>query len=421
MSGIEQGPQGPQADQERLRTSAGPLVSAALSMLESSSVDSTQAAQLRILAAPERKAARRGMLLDEGLILASARDRIQKTGRVPTASCKETLLHYPQWTWAEVNNAGTWGSHGLRKGRTLAMILEPCTQLTEDLIRSEAIARQARHGRLPTESSKDPFPSGILGDTWRKVDYAARVGSRGLAPGGSLSAILAPLRQITEGEILAAAERFRDERGRLPQQGDADRVPELRNLSWRAIDRLARFGSCGLAPGSSLRSILAPISPNGMRSPLLGKLKKPPLEESSIVQAAVEHLRTYGRAPTNSSPEPLAGLPGESWGAIDEAGRRGRRGLTKGRTVAVIVRVVREEHQYRALLTEEKILSAAREFFRERGSFPTKRSREPVAGLPFDCWQKIDNAGRAGIRGLAKGRTLSKILAPLKAELAIAM
>ena len=418
MSGIEHTPQRQQQpDQEQLGAKPGPLVSAALHALETSIANYTQAAELRLLAARERKAARRGMVLDEALIIASANDHLERTGRLPTASCKASLSRYPDWNWVKVNNAGTRGSHGLTKGRTVSHILDSCAQLTEEQIRAAALDYRSRHGRLPTELADEPFPSGIRKDSWRKIDYAARIGARGLAPGGSLSAILRPLREITEAKIIAAAERFRSVHGRLPSNRVLERVPELRNLSWRAIDGLARRGSCGLTPGRSLSAILAPIRPNGLRSSLLGRLKKPPLNEKAIERAAFEHLHAYGKVPSNSSREPLAGLPGESWSAIDEAGRKGQRGLAKGRTVAEIVSAVREEHRRLALLTEEKIVSAAREFFREHRSIPKKHSVAPVPGSPFDSWKRIDTAGRFGLRGLERGRTLSKILHPLRVEI----
>ncbi len=417
MSGIERAPQEQHADQVELRASLGPTVSAALHALESCSPSRAQTAELRLLAARTRKAARRQMVLDEGLILASAQDHLEGTGRLPTASCKASLSRYPDWNWVKVNNAGTRGSHGLTKGRTVSLILGSCAQLSEEQIRAAALDYRTRHGRLPTELASEPFPSGIRQDSWRKIDYAARVGARGLSPGGSLSAILAPLREITEAGIIAAAERFRSVHGRLPSNRVLERVPELRNLSWRAIDGLARRGSCGLTPGSSLRTILAPIRPNGQRSALLGKLKKPPLDEKAIETAAFEHLHAYGKVPSNSSREPLSGLPGESWSAIDEAGRKGQRGLAKGRTVTEIVSAVRQEYQRLTLLTEEKILGAAREFFREHRSIPKKHSVAPVPGSPFDSWKKIDTAGRFGLRGLERGRTLSKILHPLREEI----
>ena len=117
MSGIEQTTQAQQTNHEKLSTPAEPLVSAALNALESSTVDTTQAAQLRLLAARERKAARRGMVLDEALILESAQDHLERTGRLPTTSCKAALSRYPEWNWVKVNSAGTYGSQDRKSTR----------------------------------------------------------------------------------------------------------------------------------------------------------------------------------------------------------------------------------------------------------------------------------------------------------------
>lgn len=109
------------------------------------------------------------MVLDQGLILASAQDHLERTGRLPTASCKAILSRYPDWDWIKVNNAGIYGLHGLPKGRTVARILESCAQLTEEKIRAAALDYRSRHGRLPTELSREPFPSGVLRDNWRNI------------------------------------------------------------------------------------------------------------------------------------------------------------------------------------------------------------------------------------------------------------
>src|SRR5262249_8299023 len=48
---------------------------------------------------------------------------------------------------------------------------------------------------------------------------------------------------------------------------------------------------------------------------------------------------------------------------------------------------------------------------------PTNKSTEPVPGMPGRTWQSLYSAGLSGTHGLEKGRTLSRILEKLRAEL----
>ncbi len=67
--------------------------------------------------------------------------------------------------------------------------------------------------------------------------------------------------------------------------------------------------------------------------------------------------------------------------------------------------------------TESSILRAARIYVKRHGRLPTQKSAETVPGLRGETWRAINAAGAQGIRGLEKGRTLPKILEPLKREL----
>jgi hypothetical protein len=64
--------------------------------------------------------------------------------------------------------------------------------------------------------------------------------------------------------------------------------------------------------------------------------------------------------------------------------------------------------------SEEGIVEAAREFYQIHGKFPNNKSLEPVPGMPMESWKKINNAGRDGSRGIETGRTIAKILEPLR-------
>ena len=75
------------------------------------------------------------------------------------------------------------------------------------------------------------------------------------------------------------------------------------------------------------------------------KVKGGQLTEEVIVKAAVQHFEKTGKWPTNedrTSKIPL--LLGDNWAAIDSAGKRGGRGLEKGRTLAKILEPIKERY-----------------------------------------------------------------------------
>lgn len=143
------------------------------------------------------------------------------------------------------------------------------------------------------------------------------------------------------------------------------------------------------------------------------------LTEIGIISAAREFYNLHGKLPTVESPEPVPGMPNDTWKTINAAGQHGHRGLTKGRTLSVILEPLRKELGLDKILTEEQIIQVAREFYGLHKKLPTQTSPEPVPGMPNDTWGAINMAGHIGLRGLTKGRTLYVILEPLRKELGL--
>ena len=147
------------------------------------------------------------------------------------------------------------------------------------------------------------------------------------------------------------------------------------------------------------------------------------LSEEQIREAAREYYARRGRLPTRHSREKLSTYPATSWSAVYNAGSVGSRGLTKGRTLSKILAPLRYELEppgspKLSPLSEVSIIEAAREYYSRRGKLPTASSREKLSTYPATNWAAVNSAGWVGSRGLTKGRTLSKILAPLRDELA---
>ncbi len=63
--------------------------------------------------------------------------------------------------------------------------------------------------------------------------------------------------------------------------------------------------------------------------------------EEAITVAAKLFYEEHGKWPTTKTKEPVPGMPHETWKIINAAGYEGYRGLTKGRTLAVILKPIK--------------------------------------------------------------------------------
>jgi hypothetical protein len=101
-------------------------------------------------------------------------------------------------------------------------------------------------------------------------------------------------------------------------------------LAWRGIDDALRFGYRGLPGGDSLARLLA--RERGARN----SADVPPLTARQILAWADAHHARRGSWPTAHA-GPVAGVPNESWGAINMALYKGRRGLRGGDSLAKLL------------------------------------------------------------------------------------
>jgi hypothetical protein len=152
--------------------------------------------------------------------------------------------------------------------------------------------------------------------------------------------------------------------------------------------------------------------------------KEENLTEDQIIEAARKFFGENGRLPTakekdKNKDKEVPGMLHVTWSGIDRAARK------KGRTLFQILEPLRNEFRIvsardKENLTEDQIIEAARKFYKKYHRLPTadkKDKNKEVPGMPDETWPGINAAGRYGGRGLNKGRTLSKILKPLKKEL----
>lgn len=293
-------------------------------------------------------------------------------------------------------------------------------RLTVEEIQLAALKHLCQTGSLPSSASREPAPS-IPGCTWHSINNAAFYGLRGL-PQSSLSAILAPLRIITEEELRSAALEYFQHTGRFPSAGSQGTVSGLPSETWRTMAHAMSSGRCLNSSAQGISEFMRPLrkqhnAPAQGVPP--GTLRKPLLNEDSVRAAARDFFRLHGRLPTHHSREPIPSLPNETWPGINFAGQNGSRGLSEGRTVSKILAPLRAELGIDPPLSEAGIVAAAQEFHRLNGRLPNSGdSSQRPPGLPRDTWCILNHALSRGLRGLPGGTTLAKLLAPLRKELA---
>jgi hypothetical protein len=171
------------------------------------------------------------------------------------------------------------------------------------------------------------------------------------------------------------------------------------------VDQALRQQQRGLKGGLTLAQLLARERGARMRPYL------PRLSERNILAWAEAHRRRTGIWPTSHS-GPIPKTAGETWRGVDDALRRGARGLRGGRSLAALLAHKRHARNRTSLppLTEEQILTWADGHRRRTGSWPTDGSG-PIVDAPGETWKGVNEALRNGYRGQRGGTTLAHLLA----------
>ena len=356
--------------------------------------------------------------LSEDQILAWADAHHRRTGRWP--SCNSgPIADAPGETWRAAEVALRNGQRGLPGGSSLAFLLAErrgarnrwtMPSLSVEQILAWADVHHARHGRWPDLRSGS-IPE-APGETWGAVNHALQRGTRGLAGGVTLAALLARERgarnkagksRLTRRQILAWADAHFRRTGQWPTE-DSGPIAEAPGENWLAVTAALQRGGRGLRGGSSLARLLE--STRGKRN--IAAL--PPLSKKKILAWADAHFRRTGAWPSAGS-GPVIEAPGETWYRISRALSNGGRGLT-GRTSLPRLLAKKRGVSNRSnlpALTEDQIRRWA-EGHRERtGQWPRPGSG-PVADAPGEIWRRIDDALRGGFRGLPGGSSLTRLL-----------
>jgi hypothetical protein len=253
---------------------------------------------------------------------------------------------------------------------------------------------------------------GSLGETWRKVDSALRLGLRGLPGGTSLALLLAERRgvrnqtnipRLSVEKILKWADAFRRRTKKWPRETSGS-IPDAPEETWVAVDRALRVAIRGLRGVSSLAQLLA--EHRGVRN--IQAL--PRLSVKQILAWADAHERRTGEWPTSKSGS-IVQAPGESWSAVNAALRSGRRGFPGGSSLPRVLakhRGVRNPKDPPSLNVKQ-ILRWADQHFQRVDNWPSWHSG-PIPEAPGETWAMIDRALRKGQRGLSGRVSLYRLL-----------
>ncbi len=211
------------------------------------------------------------------------------------------------------------------------------------------------------------------------------------------------LPKLTAPQILAWAEAHHRRTGRWPSQHTGP-IPEVPGETWGAVNEALREGRRGLRGRSSLARLWARY---GKKRNHLGL---PPLSQNKILAWADEHHRRTGRWPTTGS-GPVRGSPGERWGQIDNALRRGLRGLPGGCSLPQLLVTFRQARHrlHPPPLTVAQILEWAESHYLHSGRWPWYKSGS-VADAPGETWAAVNQTLTRGTRGLPGGSSLAALL-----------
>jgi hypothetical protein len=346
-------------------------------------------------------------------ILAWADAHHAETGRWPTQVSGPVLGAYRE-NWGTIADDLRDGRRGLPGGITLARLLADQRQvrnlhtigvLAIEQILAWADAHHAAHGRWPSYQS-GPIV-GTDGESWSAINSALCEGWRGLPGGSSLFRLLVEHREwkmprrrpeLTIEQVLAWADAHHAAHGRWPVE-DSGVVAEAPEETWNGISQALARGGRGLPGGSSLARLLAE------HRQVRNSKNLPRLDVAQVLAWADAHLAANGRWPSASSGG-IPGARGEDWKNLDQALKKGHRGLAGGSSLARLL--ASHRCTWQPPLTMAQIQAWALAHHQVNGRWPDAFAG-PVAAAPGEDWSAIDAALRRGRRGLPGGMSLRRL------------
>jgi hypothetical protein len=353
-------------------------------------------------------------------ILAWADDHHEETATWPTRESGRVRGTLEE-SWQSIDNALHMGLRGMPGGDSIARVLAryrgvrnrkalPPYTIKQILKWADAYFKQ--HGQWPTSSSGKIADA--PGETWTAVAIALSHGRRGMPGGSSLAQLLAEHRDrrnkqrlpaFKTNRILNWADAHRKLTGMWPTHLSGP-IAEAPGETWLAVDKALRNGSRGLKGDLSLARLLY------RHRGVVPKLRRqPPLAIDTLLAWADAYHHRTGHWPNVNSGK-IAEAPGETWGKVQIALQRGKRGLRGGSSLAKLLAQHRGVRNVQDLpdFTIKRVLAWADAHFKRHERWPTKNSG-PVEEAPGETWNAIDLALSRGARGLPGGSSVAKLLA----------
>jgi hypothetical protein len=278
-------------------------------------------------------------------ILAWADAYYARNGKWPHLACGRIDGAPLAETWGSVDTALQTGSRGLTGRMSLAQFLVKHRDMRSQIALPKLSVKQVlawadthheRTGKWPhLESGKvHEQPS----QTWNAINCALHSGYRGFRGGSSLLQLLMKHRgkrsrralpKLTVRTILAWADAHHERTGRWPDFRSGP-VEGAGGETWLIIERALHDGLRGLSGGSSLARFL-----NRYRH-VPHRLIRPRLTINTVLKWADAHHRRVGSWPKCKS-GPIPETQGETWASINYALTQGRRGLSGGLSLYLLL------------------------------------------------------------------------------------
>jgi hypothetical protein len=189
-------------------------------------------------------------------------------GEYPTTTDKRPVPGYPNETWGAIDGALRNGHRELVGGSSLAELLKRvhnvsdrrCRPLLTEARILESIRDFIRqYGKHPTDETSLPVP-GMPDETWKRLEQALKVGTRGL-PGASSLARLDKrdeMYALPKSRVLGYLDAFHVMYGEYPVERDRRPVPgATHGETWISINSTMRKGRRGWPRGYSLSQLLS--------------------------------------------------------------------------------------------------------------------------------------------------------------------
>jgi hypothetical protein len=208
--------------------------------------------------------------------------------------------------------------------------------LTIKQILTRADSHHVRTGEWPGVMSGHVLDN--LNEKWLNVNNALRLGLRTLEGGESLARLLdrergvrnlGNLPPLTEDQIVAWARAYYEQTGAWPNENSGP-IPDSRGEDWANVNQALRDGDRGLPGVDTLARLLA------RRLSIRNRASMPRLTIQQILAWARQHHARTGEWPQVRSGQ-IQDAPGETWCAVEEALRYGRRGLKGGSSLAQLL------------------------------------------------------------------------------------